>query len=583
MKVVQRYVPDNALPDSLSRVSRRVLAARGIVDRKGLDMSLNRLIHTDYFDNLSNAANLLLQFGIDGAKILFVGDFDTDGATSVALAIRVLRKMGFKNLDYLVPDRFEFGYGLSPELVEYANANRKPDLIVTVDNGISSLSGVKYAKELGLKTIVTDHHLPGDELPCADAIVNPSVSGNNFPSKNLAGVGVVFYLLIAARALVREKSSIFYHQFKTPNLAKYLDLVALGTIADLVTLDGNNRRMVFHGLKLIRSSYGNLGIKVLLKKAKISLKNVKSSDLSFSVAPRLNAAGRLEDMSLGIECLLSDEFSRVNQISDELTALNESRKSIEKKMCNDAFESLQGILDETEVNRENGLTCFSIYKADWHQGVIGIVAARIAREHRKPTFIFADDKNSFLKGSARSVDGVHLKNVLQKVSITHPNLITQFGGHAMAAGLVLEKKKFLEFKEVLNRTMKDFISPNNSQFTIQSDGHLECIEYNKELVIELNNLEPWGQGFPEPSFDGFFDIIKLKVLKNEHVKLTLRTLGDRPVVLSAIAFNAADKGWFNKKRKVHAVFRVEVNSFKGINELQLIILHATPIIENSEN
>ncbi|MDX1442462.1 MAG: single-stranded-DNA-specific exonuclease RecJ [Gammaproteobacteria bacterium] len=561
MEIRRRDIPDLDLPADIHPLLRRLYAARQVKDAAELDYALQQLIPPTALANIDAAATLLERH-LD-QRILIVGDFDADGATSSALGILGLKALGATHVDYLVPDRFTYGYGLTPEIVGLAR-ERQPDLIITVDNGISSIAGVAAAKAAGIRVLVTDHHLAGAELPDADVIVNPNQPGCDFPSKSLAGVGVMFYVLLALRAQLRENG-----MDDAPNLASLLDLVALGTVADVVPLDANNRRLVHHGLLRIRGNACRPGIRALLEVAGRTQASVTATDLGFAVGPRLNAAGRLEDMSIGIECLLADDYSRALALARQLDELNRARRDIEAGMQEEALRAIDDIhLDGNELP-----LALCLHDTHWHQGVVGLVASRIKERYHRPVIAFAPEEGGeTLKGSARSVPGVHMRDVLDAVATRHPGLVTKFGGHAMAAGLSLPAARLGDFEQALNDEIARWVDADALRGVLQSDGELEPDWLSLDAAELLRDGGPWGQGFPEPQFDGEFEIVTRRIVGEKHLKLRLRVPGDGRQ-LDAIAFNEDGAELPPGEGRVRAVYRLDVNEFRGMRSAQLVIEH----------
>ncbi len=544
-----------------------MFAARGVRSEAELDYSLSRLADVRSLRGIDAAVARLEQALAANERMLVIGDFDADGATSTALAVRGLRAMGCQQVDYLVPNRFEFGYGLTPEIVRVASG-RRPDVIVTVDNGIASIEGVATANALGIDVVITDHHLPGAELPRAAAIVNPNQPGDQFPSKHLAGVGVVFYVLIALRQRLRESGWFARRGASEPNLAQYLDLVALGTVADVVPLDHNNRILVEQGLRRIRSGAAVPGILALLQVAGRSAERVVAADLGFAVGPRLNAAGRLEDMSLGIECLLTDDAEKARELALRLDELNRQRREIEADMQQQAQAALAAMhLEAAELPW--GL---ALYGADWHQGVIGILAARIRERVHRPVIAFAEAGDGTLKGSARSIPGLHIRDTLDWVATRHPGLISRFGGHAMAAGLALERQHLPAFVEAFDTAVRTLLPAEFLEPEVLSDGELEPEAMTVATAEALGLAGPWGQAFPPPLFDGAFEIVRRQLLKERHLKFALRPLG-ADQVLDAIVFNATEDEWPAEGDVAHFAYRLEVNRYQDSETLQLMLTH----------
>ena len=557
---------DGDLPDWL----KKILLARGVSSIDQLSSDLSRLHPPQQMLGMDVAVELLAQALTENKKILIVGDYDADGATSCALAVRALRSMGATQVDFLVPDRFKFGYGLSPEIVEVARC-KNPDLLVTVDNGISSIEGVRLAKSLGMNVLITDHHLPGEQLPIADAIINPNQPGCSFPSKNLAGVGVLFNLMVGLRSLLRDKQWFEDQDISEPNLAMWLDIVALGTVADLVPLDEVNRLMVAKGLELIRSGRGNPGIRAILEVAGKDWRVVQSSDLGFAVGPRINAAGRLEDISLGIKCLLTEDESEARGIASQLQQLNQDRRAIEQQMRQEAESALQSL----DLNTEELPWGLCLYQQDWHSGVVGLIASRIKDRWHRPTFVFAAEDDGRLKGSGRSISGLHIRDALEAISTRRPELIDQFGGHAMAAGLSIGADKYQFFAEEFDREVRARLGQEALIETILTDGELpsEAINLNSAKLIE--DISPWGQAFPEPVFEGEFEIESVRILSGSHLKMRLKIKDEtqlRSKMVEAIWFSAPDS-YLNLSPGTEGrfIYRLQVNRYRGNESEQILI------------
>jgi len=545
----------------------RLYAARGVQSEAELDKSLARLIPYQQLKGIDAAVDLLVVALEQRQRILIVGDFDADGATASTVGMLGLRLLGAAHVDYLVPNRFEYGYGLTPEIVEVA-LTRTPQLLITVDNGISSIEGVAAAKKAGLSVLVTDHHLPGNELPAADAIVNPNQPGCDFPSKALAGVGVIFYVLIALRA--RLNSLGWYQNSKAPNIAELLDLVALGSVADVVPLDANNRILVHQGLERIRAGRARPGLKAILEVAKRDPSKITSTDLGFILGPRLNAAGRLDDMSLGIECLLTDDANAAREMAAQLDEMNQDRKSIEQGMQREALAQLK---DLTIDSMPFGLCLFD---PEWHQGVIGILASRLKEKYFRPTFAFADAGDGMLKGSGRSVPGFHIRDALSVVAAQHPDLISKYGGHAMAAGLTLPEANFPLFCEAFDAEVRRQLREEDLTGRMLSDGSLAVEEFHLELARALRNAGPWGQHFPEPLFHGVFQLVEQRIVGERHLKVVLKTECGS-VKLDGIAFGIDRDVWPNPTiRWVELAYKLDLNEFRGNETVQLMIAHIEP-------
>ena len=565
-KIVQRVASlREPLPDHLHPVLRRVYATRTIASAADLDYSLEGLLSPSLLEGIAGAVDLLQQAVSSKQRIVVIGDFDADGATSCALSLRALRAMGATDVHYLVPNRFEYGYGLTPEIVAVA-AERQPDLVMTVDNGISSIEGVAAARQYGMRVLITDHHLPGEQLPAADAIVNPNLRGDPFPSKHLAGVGVVFYVMLALRARLRELGWFEKASLPEPNLAQLLDLVALGTVADVVPLDRNNRILVHQGIQRIRAGRCVPGISALLEIAGRNQQRVVAADMGFAVGPRLNAAGRLDDMSLGIECLLTDDIHAARQMAARLDALNHDRKDIESGMQTRALEAIAG-LDLRDEHLPVGLCLF---EPDWHQGVIGILASRIKEQFHRPVIAFARSAPGELKGSARSVTGLHIRDALEAVAVCHPGLIDKFGGHAMAAGLSLAEEHYPAFSAAFNDEVARHLSADDLGGVLYSDGELSDQELSLDTAQLLRDASPWGQGFPAPLFEGDFTVLSYRVVGEKHLKLSLqRERGSCRI--DGIAFNTPQLP--ADCQRVHVAYRLDANEFRGIVSPQLIVEH----------
>jgi single-stranded-DNA-specific exonuclease len=573
IKIQRRHLPEQAstgLSDQLHPVLQRVYAARG-VSGDALDNSLARLYSPWSLKGIEAAVALLVAALESKQSILVVGDFDADGATSSALMVLALKALGAERVGYLVPNRFEYGYGLTPEIVEVA-AGSEPDLIITVDNGISSIAGVEAAARLGIRVLVTDHHLPGDRLPDADAIVNPNQPGDEFPSKHLAGVGVAFYLLMALRGRLRENGWFDESGHSEPNLADYLDLVALGTVADLVTLDHNNRVLVQQGLQRLRAGRCRPGIKALLDVAGRSASRLVAAEFGYAVGPRLNAAGRLDDMSLGIECLLCESDVEARRLAGQLDALNRERREIEADMKSQALQ----YLDRVHLNGSSLPAGLCLYDKDWHQGVIGILASRIKEQFHRPVIAFAQSGPGQLKGSARSIAGLHIRDALDAIAARHPGLLQKFGGHAMAAGLSLDEQKLAAFKDAFQEQLEQSLDADQLTGVLETDGPLEAGDFNLELAELLRAAGPWGQGFPEPLFEGEFTLLTHRVVGERHLKLRLRPRGAAQTV-DAIAFNQAGEHPLENGQRISMAYRLASNEYRGLLGLQLVVEHLQPV------
>lgn len=558
---------EKGFADGMHPVIRRILLGRGVRKREELSLELKDLLAPDTLGGIDVAASLLATAIIEDRTILIVGDFDTDGATGTALAVLALRAMGCRRVEFRVPNRFEFGYGLTAGLVETL-AESPPNLLVTVDSGIGCIEGVTRAKELGCRVIVTDHHLPGPEAPGADAIVNPNCEHDAFPSKAMAGVGVMFYLLSALRKELRARGW-FRGSRPEPNLAHFLDLVALGTVADLVPLDHNNRVLVRQGLERIRQGLARPGLLALLRLGKRDYRYTSASDLGFAVGPRLNAAGRLDDMSTGIRCLLADQADEALTLAQQLDELNLKRRTMQELMQRDALEKVNGLVASLEQDRLPPAVC--LFDESWHEGIVGLVASRIKDSVHRPVIVFAPEsgKNDLLKGSARSVKGLHIRDVLAFMDTHHPGLIRTFGGHAMAAGLTLERPRLRSFEEALGGAVSAVLGGTELTGERLTDGELKAEDLTLAFALELESYGPWGQRFPEPLFDGRFRVMSNRVVGGSHLKMIMQSLdGSEP--LDAIAFNCLPED-LPDGGTVRVLYRLGVNRWRGNESCQLVI------------
>ncbi|MFY9995840.1 MAG: single-stranded-DNA-specific exonuclease RecJ [Leclercia sp.] len=569
----RREVDEHAdLPADLSPLLRRLYASRGVHNAGDLERGVKGMLPWQQLSGVDRAAELLYHAFNEGTRIIVVGDFDADGATSTALSVLSLRAMGCDNVAYLVPNRFEDGYGLSPEVVDQAHA-RGAQMILTVDNGISSHAGVDHAHKLGIPVLVTDHHLPGDTLPAAEAIVNPNLRECAFPSKSLAGVGVAFYLMLALRTLLRDKGWFDARGIAVPNLAELLDLVALGTVADVVPLDANNRILTWQGLSRIRAGKCRPGIKALLEISNRDPQKLAASDLGFALGPRLNAAGRLDDMSVGVALLLCDNIGEARVLASELDALNQTRKEIEQGMQAEALILCEK-LERSSETLPGGL---AMYHPEWHQGVVGILASRIKERFHRPVIAFAPAGDGTLKGSGRSIQGLHMRDALERLHTLHPGLMIKFGGHAMAAGLSLEEAKFDQFQRLFSELVTDWLDPALLQGEVVSDGPLAAADMTMEVAQMLRDAGPWGQMFPEPLFDGRFRLLQQRLVGERHLKVMVEPVGGGPL-LDGIAFNVDTAVWpDNGVREVTLAYKLDINEFRGNRTLQIIIDHIWPL------
>lgn len=538
----------------VSPLMSRLFAARGVVDVSQMSANLSSLLPPQSLTHNQAMAKLLADAIATNKKLLVIGDYDADGATATAVAVKGLRVLG-ANVGFLVPNRFEYGYGLTPEIVALA-ALQKPDVIITVDNGIASVDGVQAANALGIQVLITDHHLPGLETPQAACIINPNQHGCTFASKHLAGVGVMFYCLLGLRAELRERGA--FVQKIEPNLTELLDLVALGTVADLVKLDENNRILVEQGLRRIRAGACSHGVTALLKIAARAPATASAQDLGFYVGPRLNAAGRLDDMTLGIQCLLAETESQAVQIAQQLHDLNVQRRSIEADMQDSANISLE----ETQIAHQYSI---SMYQPDWHQGVIGILASRIKERHHRPVIVFADAGDGLLKGSGRSIAGLHLRDALDLLSKHQPDLIVKFGGHAMAAGLTIKLEDFNLFKLSFEIVVKSLITEADLESLLEVDGNLSVNDMTFQAAQMLEN-QVWGQGFAPPLFYDAFEVISQRLLGEKHLKLSLKPISSQSSpVIDAIYFNQTDL----LDNRIQAAYQLQTNSYNGAQKVQL--------------
>jgi single-stranded-DNA-specific exonuclease len=564
--------PDAALHPLLAGL----YAARGVNNAAELGGGLETLLPPEALGHTEQAAALLHETMARDGRILIVGDYDADGATSSALGVLGLRRLGAKDVDYLVPNRFEFGYGLTPPVVELAR-QRSPELIVTVDNGIASHEGVAVANALGIKVLVTDHHLPGPTLPAAACIVNPNQAGDPFPSKALAGVGVMFYVLLALRRRLRGVDWFETRKLPEPNLADLLDLVALGTVADVAKLDRNNRVLVAAGLKRIRAGRGRPGIEALAKLAKRSVSAMTARDLGFAIGPRLNAAGRMEDMTIGIECLIADDPTRAGVLAARLDALNQERRSREGEMRESAFAVVERLSAEAEQGGAALPFGLCLHEPDWHEGLVGLVASRVRERVHRPVFAFAKAQDGKLKGSGRSIDGFHLRDALATIDATQPHLIERFGGHAMAAGLTLPAANYAAFAAAFDAVVRGQLDAGALQGVHTTDGELRAEWLSIECASLLREAGPWGNGFPEPVFDGVFVVNDTRIVGGRHLRLGLRAEGSAPGArpIPAIAF-----GWEEavppSGARLQLVYQLELDTYRDGKDIQLLVLHAMP-------
>ena len=553
--------------EQLDPLLQRIYQSRGISDQASLERKLSCLPQPQSMRGLDAAVQRLVAALQRQQSLLILGDFDADGATSSALMVLALRAMGCQSVDFLVPNRFDYGYGLTPEIVDLA-AQQSPDVIITVDNGISSVEGVARANQLGIEVIVTDHHLPGAELPAAAAIVNPNQQGCDFPSKNLAGVGVAFYLLIALRAELRQQQWFTQQQIAEPNLSQWLDLVALGTVADVVPLDQVNRALVHQGLLRIRAGHSRPGIQALLRIAGKNPARLVATDLGFALGPRLNAAGRLDDISLGIQCLLCDDHQQALQTAQALDELNQDRKSIETGMQQQAL----AIVEQLGLDDQSMPAALCLFQPDWHQGVVGLLASRIKEKYHRPVVAFARGDKGDLKGSCRSIPGLHIRDALDTLATQNPGLITKFGGHAMAAGLSLSEDRLAEFEQAFAQQVAMLLNEEDLQAKLITDGSLDAQQFNMHTAELLRDGGPWGQLFPEPCFQGEFRLVQQRIVGERHLKLVLAPQNQPELAIDAIWFNHDTARWPNPEAQtVRCVYRLDINEFRGVENLQLMV------------
>ncbi|HHF3270517.1 TPA: single-stranded-DNA-specific exonuclease RecJ [Vibrio diabolicus] len=574
IEIQRRPEPDlSLLPDSIPPILKRIYINRGITDPAQLETSARGLHSYQKLGGIEQAVELLFQAIKEQKRIIVVGDFDADGATSSALSVLALRMLGSHNVDYLVPNRFEDGYGLSPEVVDQA-LELGAEMIMTVDNGVSSIEGVRYAKENGITVLVTDHHLPGQVLPDVDAMVNPNLESCHFPSKALAGVGVAFYLMMALCVHMRKHNWFAEQGMQEPKLMELIDLVALGTVADVVPLDENNRILVHQGLQRIRAGKARPGIQALIEVAKRDARRLVASDFGFALGPRINAAGRLDDMSFGVELLMCNNIHAARRMASELDGLNQTRKEIEEGMKQEAMAFCERLQFGEGSELPYGL---ALFQRDWHQGVIGILASRIKEKFHRPVIAFADGGEGTIKGSCRSIPGLHMRDALDFIDTQNPGLIIKFGGHAMAAGLTIKEQDFERFSRLFDEVVKKELDEAALKGVIMSDGELKPEEFSMHVAEQLRSGGPFGQAFPEPIFDGEFKVLHQKLVGEKHLKLMLEPLykgHPTNVMIDGIAFNVDLRRWPDVSVKtVRLAYKLDVNEFRGNQSLQLMIDH----------
>jgi single-stranded-DNA-specific exonuclease len=573
MEIVER---DNAgwqnLPPTWPECVRKVLAARDIKSQHDLTYPLAELPKPELLSGMSDAVALLHEALQNQWHVMIVADFDSDGATSCAVIMRGLKMMGLSTLSFIVPNRFVHGYGLTPELLNDISEHEQPELLLTVDNGISSVEGVELAKQRGMKVLVTDHHLPGDVLPKADAIVNPNQKGDVFPSKSLAGVGVAFYVLLGLRQFLRTQNWFQKTGINEPKLTELLDLVALGTVADVVPLDKLNRTLVNMGIMRIRKGLACAGINALIQVAGKNKHTLVTSDIGFSVAPRINAAGRMEDMSLGIQTLLTDDGNLALNNAQLLDQINQERRAVEADMQQDAIEKLSDQFSESDDKP----LAYCLFDHAWHQGVVGLLASRIKEKQHRPVIVFAPGDNGDIKGSARSIPGIHIRDVLARVAALKPNILSKFGGHAMAAGLTMKQTHFAEFEQILSSVLQQDVDDSVFIQQFQSDGILNDTDLSIQLAEHLINAAPWGQAFPSPQFHGEFEMVNWRHVGAEqnHLRISLRL--NTGEVVTAMAFNHVAPDWFHGARSVTLCYQLDVNLYREQKSVQLLVKHILP-------
>lgn len=571
-KLIHRKLPETLpeLSNDIPLLLQRVYALRGITSMQELDYTTRNLCNYDNLDGTNKAVDILYSAMKNNERIMIVGDFDTDGATSTALTVRALKKMGCQFVDYIIPNRFDDGYGLSINVVKKAIL-QKADLIITVDNGVSAVEAVEFAKQSNLTVIITDHHLCPEKLPPADAIINPNLPNCTFPSKHLAGVGVAFYFMLALRSKLRKENWFTTHNLEEFNIASLLDLVALGTIADVVKLDLNNRILVHQGVSRIRAGYCCEGIKALLNISRRDPLTFTSTDLAYYIAPRLNAAGRMDNMSLSVELLLCEDYdSAVNQAAD-LDTLNSDRKLIEQTMYQEALSHVE------QIHKTSFPNSIVVHHPEWHQGVIGIVSARLKDKYYRPVICFASTEDGLLKGSGRSIAGIHLQNILYELNQRYPDILVSFGGHAMAAGLSIQEKDLDQFRDLLETVISEQLDLNVFEQKIETDGEIDNEDFNYSIAKLLKESGPWGEGFIEPTFDGEFIIHQQRIFAEKHLRLVLEPKNGGPII-EGICFNVNLTKWPDQTiKEAKIVYHLDVNEFRGNQTLKLMIRHIWPI------
>ena len=573
-KLTHRQLPE-ALPElspDIPLLLQRVYALRGITSMQELDYTTRNLCNYDNLDGTQTAVEIVYSAMQNNKRIMIVGDFDTDGATSTALTVKALKKMGCQHVDYIIPNRFDDGYGLSISVIKRALL-KKADLIITVDNGVSAIEAVEFAKQSNLTVIITDHHLCPEQLPAADAIINPNLPNCSFPSKHLAGVGVAFYFMSALRAKLRQENWFRTHNLEEYNLASLLDLVALGTIADVVRLDHNNRILVHQGINRIRSGYCCAGIKALLHIARKDPVSFTSTDLAYYIAPRLNAAGRMDNMSLSVELLLCDDYDSALKQASDLDMLNNDRKLIEQTMYKEALSYIQ----ELEQQQSSFPNLLVVYHPEWHQGIIGILSARLKDKHYRPVICFASTEEGILKGSGRSIAGIHLRDLLDELDQNHPDLLVSFGGHAMAVGLSIRENDLERFRKHFETLIDKRLNANTLEQIIETDGEVDSQDFNYAMAKQLKESGPWGEGFTEPTFDGDFIVHQQRLFAEKHLRLVLEPKNGGPII-EGVCFNVNLTQWpDNTIKNVKIVYQLDVDDFRGNQTAKLMIRHIWPI------
>ncbi len=573
-KLTHRQLPE-ALPElspDIPLLLQRVYALRGITSMQELDYTTRNLCNYDNLDGTQTAVEIVYSAMQNNKRIMIVGDFDTDGATSTALTVKALKKMGCQHVDYIIPNRFDDGYGLSISVIKRALL-KKADLIITVDNGVSAIEAVEFAKQSNLTVIITDHHLCPEQLPAADAIINPNLPNCSFPSKHLAGVGVAFYFMSALRAKLRQENWFRTHNLEEYNLASLLDLVALGTIADVVKLDHNNRILVHQGINRIRSGYCCAGIKALLHIARKDPVSFTSTDLAYYIAPRLNAAGRMDNMSLSVELLLCDDYDSALKQASDLDMLNNDRKLIEQTMYKEALSYIQ----ELEQQQSSFPNLLVVYHPEWHQGIIGILSARLKDKHYRPVICFASTEEGILKGSGRSIAGIHLRDLLDELDQNHPDLLVSFGGHAMAVGLSIRENDLERFRKHFETLIDKRLNANTLEQIIETDGEVDSQDFNYAMAKQLKESGPWGEGFTEPTFDGDFIVHQQRLFAEKHLRLVLEPKNGGPII-EGVCFNVNLTQWpDNTIKNVKIIYQLDVDDFRGNQTAKLMIRHIWPI------